>query len=105
MPTLHIEHPIVDFDVWRTAFERFAEQRDQAGVRGHRISRPVDDEHYVIIDLGFDRSDQAARFLSFLQTQVWPSAENAPALAGTPRTAILDWSDSDADVSAGMTPR
>ncbi len=30
MATLHIEHPITDFETWNEAFDRFAEARRQA---------------------------------------------------------------------------
>jgi hypothetical protein len=90
MPTLHIEHSIVDIDLWKAAFERFAEFREQSGVRGHRIQRPVDDPKYVVIDLDFATTGEAERFLEFLQTRVWPSRENAPALVGAPHTKILE---------------
>jgi hypothetical protein len=72
------------------AFDRFAEFRQQAGVRRHRIQRPVDDGRHVFIDLDFDNRDDAARFLDVLQAKVWSSRENAPALAGTPLTRILE---------------
>jgi hypothetical protein len=88
--TLHIEHPVTDFGTWQTAFDRFAEVREKSGVRGHCILRPVDDAHYVVIDLDFATAAQAERFLGFLQTTVWTSAENAPALAGIPQTRILE---------------
>jgi hypothetical protein len=90
MPTLHIEHAIVDFALWRTAFERFAGVRTQAGVRSHRLQRPVGDPHYIVIDLDFDTIPEAERFLEFLHTKVWSSPENAPALVGTPQTRILE---------------
>jgi hypothetical protein len=90
MATLHIEHRITDFDTWSTAFNRFADARRNAGVRGHRVQRPVDDPAYVVIDLDFDTTDQATAFLSFLKTKVWAIPENAPALAGTPETMILE---------------
>ena len=90
MPTLHIEHAIVDFELWSTAFERFAQHRREAGVRRHRIHKPVDDPKYVVIDLDFDTTDEAQRFLEFLQTKVCASPANAPALAGTPQTKILE---------------
>ena len=90
MATLHIEHPITDFGTWKAAFDRFAEARMSSGVRGHRILRPVDDAHYVVIDLDFPTAVQAERFLGFLQTKVWTSADNAPALAGTPQARILE---------------
>lgn len=89
MTTLHIEHAISDFDRWLTAFQRFADARAQAGVRDHRVQRPVDDPNYVVIDLDFDTVDDAERFLGFLQTRVWSSPQNAPALVGTPQTRIL----------------
>lgn len=90
MPTLHIEHPISDFTTWKAAFDRFAAVRQQSGVRGHRVQQPVDDPHYVVIDLDFDTAAEAAKFLEFLETRVWSSREGSPALAGDPRTAILE---------------
>ena len=59
MPTLHIEHAITDFDTWSTAFGRFAEFRQQSGVREQRVQRPVDDAHYVIIDLDLTAQEEA----------------------------------------------
>jgi hypothetical protein len=90
MATLHIEHPVTDFGTWQAAFDRFAQVREESGVRGHRILRPVDDAHNVVIDLDFPTTAQAERFLGFLQTKVWTSADSAPALAGTPQTKILE---------------
>ncbi len=66
MPTLHIEHPIVDFGLWKTAFDRFEKIREQSGVVGHRIQRPVDD------------------------VPIWSSPEQSPALVGTPQSGILE---------------
>ena len=43
MATLLIEHPVTDFDVWRTAFGRFAERRRSGGVQSERIYQPVGD--------------------------------------------------------------
>lgn len=90
MITLHIEHPITDFTVWRGAFDRFAAARRQAGVRAEQVRRPVDDPAYVVIDLGFDSADAAGGFLDFLRSAVWASTESSPALAGTPQTLILE---------------
>ncbi len=89
MATLHIEHPIVDLAMWRAAFDRFADARAGAGVRGTRIEQPVDDDHYVVIDLQFDTVAEAEDFRRFLHTVVWASPGNSPALAGTPQTRIL----------------
>jgi hypothetical protein len=90
MTTLHIEHAITDLTAWRTAFDRFAERRRQGGVSAERIQQPVDDEHYVVVDLDFATVEQARRFLGFLESTVWASRDSSPALAGTPRTRILE---------------
>ncbi|GHF24610.1 hypothetical protein GCM10017786_68300 [Amycolatopsis deserti] len=90
MATLHIEHSIVDFPLWQAAFGRFAEARGRAGVRAHQVSRPVGDAHYVVIDLEFGSVPEAEAFLAFLEREVWSSRENSPALAGRPRTLILE---------------
>lgn len=90
MPTLRIEHAIVDYAMWRAAFDRFAEVRVQSGVTGQRIQRPVDDPAYVLIDLDFGTVGEAEGFLAFLREKVWSSRENSPALAGTPSTRVLE---------------
>lgn len=90
MPTLHIEHPVTDFAVWQAAFDRFADVRKQSGVLQHRVHRPVDDPHYVVVQLDFADAVQAEAFLEFLRTRVWSAPANSPALAGTPQTRILD---------------
>jgi hypothetical protein len=90
MPTLHIEHRITDFSLWSSAFKRFGDARREAGVQAERVQRPIDNPDYVVIDLDFDTTDEAERFLQFLKTQIWGIAENAPALAGTPETMILE---------------
>jgi hypothetical protein len=90
VPTLHIEHAITDYGTWNAAFQRFAEFRQQSGVRGQRVQQPVSDPRYVVIDLDFDTLSEAEKFLGFLQANVWSSSGNAPALAGTPQTRILE---------------
>ena len=90
MPTLHIEHAITDLDTWLAAFDRFADRRAAAGVIDQRIWRPADDQRYIVLDLDFATTGQATSFLQFLQTQVWATPGDAPALAGTPKTTILE---------------
>ena len=97
MATLHIEHPVTDFSTWKAAFDRFTDVRKSSGVCAHRILRPVDDAHFVVIDLDFQTADQARMFLAFLREHVWSSAASAPALAGTPQTRIIE--------AAGLTSR
>ena len=54
-------------------------------IRGELLHR-----RYVVIDLVFDTREQAEAFLGFLKRQVWGVPANAPALAGTPQTMILE---------------
>jgi len=95
MVTLQIEHAITDYPTWRGAFDRFAEARERAGVRGHRIRRRVDGHHYLVIELDFDTTAQAEDFLAFLRSTVWASSTNAPALVGAPEARILEAADGD----------
>lgn len=90
MATLHIEHPITDYDTWRAAFDGFAEARRRAGVTGERVARPVDDPAYIVVALDFGTAEQATGFLRFLEDAVWSSPTSAPALAGRPRTLVLE---------------
>jgi hypothetical protein len=90
MTTLRIEHAIHDYDLWKAAFDSFAEARAKAGVRGFAIRQPADDPKYLMLDLEFDGAGQAAAFATFLEQRVWSSPDSAPALAGVPRTRILD---------------
>ena len=90
MATLHIEHAITDLTTWQRAFDRFAGPRHAAGVVAHRVSRPVNDDHYVVVQLDFLSVDQATAFRTFLETQVWSTPANSPGLAGSPRAVVLD---------------
>lgn len=89
MHTLHIEHPITAFATWKAAFDGFAQMRARAGVRAHRVAQPVDDCHYVVVDLDFGTEAEAVSFREFLRTKVWAVAEKSPGLAGTPVARIL----------------
>lgn len=90
MTTLHIEHPITDYDIWRAAFDRLGDARRRAGVIAGCVSRPVDDPNYIVVNLDFDSAERATAFLHFLETQIWASPAAAPALGGRPKTAILE---------------
>jgi hypothetical protein len=90
MATLHIEHAITDLATWQTAFDQFAEQRSAAGVVAHRVHQPLDDDHYVVVQLDFRSAEQAAAFRGFLETQVWSTPANSPGLAGSPRAVVLE---------------
>lgn len=90
MFTLSIEHAISDFSTWKQAFDRFAQARERAGVRGHRIRRLVDDPHHLVIELDFEAQDEADKFRRFLHNVIWDNPDASPALVGTPETRILE---------------
>ena len=90
MFTLSIEHGITDYPTWRQAFDRFADARPHGGVLGHRIRRPVGDEHYLVIELDFPSREQAERFRKFLYEVVWPNRNASPGLEGAPQARVLE---------------
>jgi hypothetical protein len=90
MYTLQIEHGIKDFETWKAAFDRDPVHREASGVISHRIGRPVGDGHYVVVELDFRSLEQAQQLLANLEEKVWTSPADAPALAGTPRTRIIE---------------
>ncbi|MEO8284171.1 MAG: hypothetical protein ABI568_12345 [Pseudarthrobacter sp.] len=90
MYTLHIEHGISNFGLWKQAFDRDPLNRAASGVVGHRISRPVNDSHYVVVELDFNELNQAEQLLVNLQAKVWNSTSASPALNGAPQTRILE---------------
>jgi hypothetical protein len=89
MATLHIEHEISDLQVWLGAFRQFDEARRNAGVTAQRVSQPQDDTHHIVVQLDFPSVEQAEGFKAFLETVIWSSPDNAPALVGTPRARVL----------------
>jgi hypothetical protein len=96
MATLHIEHAVTDLATWQKAFDRFAARRRGAGVVAQRIHQPLDDDHYVVVQLDFESVAGAAAFRGFLETQVWSTPANSPGLAGSPRAVVLEAVDDSA---------
>ena len=87
MVTVQIEHPIRDYDSWRVAFDRDPARREAAGVRRYRVYRPVGDPHYVLVDLDFDTSDGAERFVTTMRG-IWQQVEGT--LIEGPRARIVE---------------
>ena len=90
MATLRVELKVRDYDLWRSAFERDAGGRQQAGMRRYRIYRPIDDPFCVMVEGDFDQPEQAQAFLEVFQTTVWNDPEKAPAKIAAPRTHIVE---------------
>jgi len=89
LPILQIEHAISDFDVWKKAFDADPVGRTEGGVRRYRVLRPLDDPHYVKVELEFDTQAGAEAFRGRLE-ELWESGRAAPALAGAPQTRIVE---------------
>ena len=87
--TLHIEHPITGYEQWRAAFDQAAQLRRDGGVIAQRVSRPIGDDRYIVVQLDFDDEPRAATFLDILRTRIWTDATRSPGLAGPPRTIVL----------------
>jgi len=89
MPVLQIEHPVHDFDRWKSAFDSDPAGRQAGGVRRYSIYRPVDDPKFVEIDLAFDSLAEAQAFKVGLEA-LWRTPQAAAALGGAPRVRIVD---------------
>lgn len=70
MIILHIEHTVVDFDNWKASFDNYEDFRQKSGVRRYRVSRPIDNPNFAMIDLEFDSLQDAEALLAGVQ-QVW----------------------------------
>jgi hypothetical protein len=90
MAMLRVALDVRDYDLWREAFGRDAGGRQNAGVRRYRISRPIDDEKHVMLDLDFDSAQEADGFLTILRNDVWSSRDKAPAKVGKPQARIVE---------------
>ena len=74
MYMLRIEHTVRDYDGWKKAFDSDPAGRQQSGVLRYRVLRPVDDPEFVMIDLEFEREEQAAALLASLR-KIWSRIE------------------------------
>ena len=70
MVIVRIEHAVPSFDNWKQAFDNDPADRKGSGVRRYQIFRLQDDPNFVMIDLEFDRPDEAAGFLQKMK-RIW----------------------------------
>ena len=70
MYILRIEHPVPDVEGWKKAFDSDPVGREKSGVRRYQVLRPIDDEHFVTLDLEFDTMSQAEALLAAMRV-VW----------------------------------
>lgn len=93
MPVVQLEHPVRDFETWKKAFDSDPVHREASGVRSYKIYRPLDDPHFIAVDLQFDDQHEAEAFKAALE-ELWRSPQAAPALGGNPRVRIVDIAES-----------
>jgi hypothetical protein len=70
MHVLHIEHAVPTFEAWKFAYDSDPLGRVKHRVRSYRVTRPVDNANYAIIDLLFDTREDAEKLLEGLQ-ELW----------------------------------
>ena len=88
MIIVQARHRIGDFDQWKAAFDRDPLRREDAGMRRYRVTRALDDPHFLVMDFEFDDTGGAEAFDAALHG-LWGSRAAAPALVGRPRTRLL----------------
>ncbi len=86
---LRIEHPVPNFDRWRTAFESDPVGRERGGVRHYRVMRPYDERERALIDLEFDDLAAAEAFLAQLR-ELWSNVD----VMRDPQARIVELVDS-----------
>jgi hypothetical protein len=87
MAILRIEHPVPDYDAWKRAFDGDPVGRERSGVRRYRVSRPIEDPNYVMIDLEFDTVGQAEALLDALRG-TWTQVEGT--IIRDPKARIVE---------------
>ena len=91
MYILRIEHPVLDFDGWKKAFDSDPVDREKSGVRRYRVLRPIDDANYIMIDLEFDTVNQAETLLAAMR-DVWGRVQGK--IVMDPQTRIVEMVES-----------
>lgn len=87
MIILQIEHPVPSYEGWKKIFESDPMKRELSGVKSYRISRPIDDINYVLIELVFENREKAETMLEGLQN-LWKQVEGK--VIGTQKARITE---------------
>lgn len=87
MLTVRIEHPVMDFDLWKKAFDADPAGRERSGVTSYRVQRGADDPSLVTIDLDFSTREQVDGFLSVMN-KIWESVQGT--LIGAPTARVAE---------------
>jgi hypothetical protein len=87
MPTVRIEHVVPNYAVWKQVFDSDPVGREKVGVRRYHVSRDVADPNIVMIDLDFDKREDADAFLATMQG-IWTQVQGK--LIFEPRARIVE---------------
>jgi hypothetical protein len=87
MYVLRIEHPVPDYQRWKQAFDSDPLGREKMGVRRCRVYRATDDTNHVLIDLEFEKKDQAQAMVTALR-KLWGRVEGT--VMSNARTRIVE---------------
>jgi hypothetical protein len=87
MPILRIQHTTPTYDAWKRSFDSDPVNRKDGGVRRYQVHRSVSDPTFVMIDLEFDRVDEAESFLGKLR-ELWDGP--AKAVAQNPEAWVVE---------------
>jgi hypothetical protein len=74
MYLLRIEHPIINYEGWKKAFDNDPAGRQKSGVLQYRVLRPVDDVNFIMIDLEFNTAAEAEALLAEMRV-IWGKVE------------------------------
>jgi len=74
MTILQIEHNVPDYEGWKRAFDSDPINRKKSGVKRYHVCRQADDPSQVIIELYFDKAEDAQSTLVALQN-LWKKVE------------------------------
>jgi hypothetical protein len=87
MAILRIEHPVLDYEAWKRAFDGDPAGRVASGVRRFQVMRAVDDPNYVLIDLEFDSPERADALLATMRS-IWGRVTGT--LIADPKARIVE---------------
>jgi hypothetical protein len=73
MAILRVQHSVPTYGRWKQAFDSDPVDRRGGGVRRYTIHRSVAEPNFVMIDLEFDRTEEAEAFLRRLR-DLWEGA-------------------------------
>jgi hypothetical protein len=90
MVILRIEHTVPDFEDWKKGgFDSDPLDRKASGVVRYRIAQPIDDPKYAVIELEFNKLDEAEAMLERLKV-MWGNVMDRFGWTEKPKTQILN---------------